>query len=312
MRLVFMGTPKFAVESLKRLNSSKHEMLAVVTSPDKPRGRGRKVSPTAVKKQAIEMGLPLLQPDNLKDDKFISELKQINPDLITVAAFRILPEVVYGLPRYGSINIHASLLPAYRGAAPINWALINGEEKTGLTTFFLKKQVDTGDILLQREVAITPDDDFESLHAKMMIEGAKLLLDTVNGIEDDSLKPYPQGNQQAIKAPKLTPETGLIDWNQPAYKIRNLIRGLSPYPGAYCFWNQKKLTILEVEIIAKNTDYNTGEVIESNPKKGFVIACSEDALFITRLKPQGKKALGSAEFVRGYHVKAADRFTNQR
>ena len=310
MRLVFMGTPQFAVESLKLLQSSKHEIRAVVTSPDKPRGRGRKVSAAAVKEQALELGLPILQPDNLKDNNFILKLKQMNPDLIAVVAFRILPEIVYNLPRLGSINLHASLLPAYRGAAPINWALINGEEKTGLTTFYLEKQVDTGDVLLQREVPITPDDDFGSLHDKMMTEGAKLLLDTVNGIEDNSLAPHPQSNQKSAKAPKLTSKTGLIDWNQPADKIRNLVRGLSPYPGAYCFWNQKKLTILKVEVAVKNADYNMGEVMESNPKKGFVIACGENALFIERLKPQGKKAMGSAEFVRGYHVKASDRFTD--
>ena len=309
MRLVFMGTPEFAVCSLELLYSSKHEVLAVVTSPDKPRGRGRKVSPTAIKQKALNMGLPALQPVDLKDDEFIIELKRYNPDLIAVVAFRILPEIVYDLPRYGSINLHASLLPKYRGAAPINWALINGEIKTGLTTFFLSKKVDTGDILLKREVEIAADDDFGSLHDKMMVSGAELLLETIDGIEDGSLKPQPQSHIMATKAPKLTTETGLIDWNQPAETIRNLIRGLSPYPGAFTFSDSKKITILRADVLDKKADCSPGTVMESNPKKGFIIACGQNALFIKSLKPQGKKIMGSAEYVRGYHVKVGSRFS---
>jgi len=310
MRLIFMGTPEFAVCSLELLHSSRHEIQAIVTSPDKPRGRGRKVSPTAVKQKALELGLPVLQPENLKDDEFIMKLKQANPDLIAVVAFRILPEVVYDLPRYGSINLHASLLPEYRGAAPINWALINGDTKTGLTTFFLNKKVDTGDILLQREIEITPDDDFGSLHDKLMTEGAELLLETIDGIEDGSLKPRPQSQTIASKAPKLTAETGLIDWNRPAEDINNLIRGLSPHPGAFTFSDSKKIIILKAEVTDKKADCVPGSVMESNPKKGFTVACGQNTLFIKSLKPQGKKIMGSAEYVRGYHVKIGSRFSS--
>jgi methionyl-tRNA formyltransferase len=309
MRIIFMGTPDFAVKPLELLHASKHEIIAVVTSPDKPRGRGRKISPTAVKKIALKLGLPVLQPDKLKSDKFVSELKNYNPDLIVVVAFKILPEVVFNLPHYGSINLHASLLPKYRGAAPINWALINGETKTGLTTFFLNKKIDTGDILLQREIEIIPKDDFGSLHDKMMDEGAELLLETIDGIDDGSLKPQRQKNMEATGAPKLTPETGLINWNMPAVNILNLIRGLSPYPGAYSFSDEKKIIILKAAVVNKSADDIPGTVIESSPKGGFTIASGQDALFIKELKPQGKKAMGSAEFVRGYHVQIGDRFS---
>lgn len=309
MRLIFMGTPEFAVKSLELLNSSKHDVLVVVTSPDKPRGRGRKVSPTAVKQKATELGLTVLQPENLKDEKFVEELKKLNPDLIVVVAFRILPEAVFNLPRYGSINLHASLLPDYRGAAPINRVLINGETKTGLTTFFLNKKVDTGDILLKCEVDIGYDDDFESLHDKLMVEGAKLLVDTVDGIESGNLKSQPQHRMTGAIAPKLTSETGLIDWGLPAEKIRNLIRGLSPYPGAYTFFNKKRLIVLKVDVIKENTDKVPGTIIESNPKKGFTVACGQNMLFLKNLKPQGKKMMSSAEFVRGYNVEAGSKLT---
>ena len=309
MRLIYMGTPDFAVKPLELLYASRHEILAVATSPDKQRGRGRIISPTAVKKAALKLELPILQPTNLKSDIFIAELKKYNPDLIVVVAFRILPEIVFSLPRYGSINLHASLLPRYRGAAPINWALINGETKTGLTTFFLNKKIDTGDILLQREVEISPDDDFGSLHDKMMEEGARLILETIDGIDNNSLKPQQQSNMEASSAPKLTRNTGLIDWNWPADRILNLIRGLSPHPGAFCFSDGKKMIILKAAIVNINTDNIPGLVIESNPRKGFTLACGQDALYIKELKPQGKKVMGSAEFVRGYHVKVGDEFS---
>jgi len=309
MRLIFMGTPEFAVKSLELLHSSKHDVLAVVTSPDKPRGRGRKVSPTAVKQKATELGLTVLQPENLKDEKFVEELKILNPDLIVVVAFRILPEAVFSLPRYGSINLHASLLPDYRGAAPINRVLINGETKTGLTTFFLNKKVDTGDILLKCEVDIGYDDDFKSLHDKLMVEGAELLVDTVDGIESGNLKSQPQNRMIGAAAPKLTSETGLIDWGLPAEKIRNLIRGLSPYPGAYTFFNKKRLIVLKVDVIKENTDKVPGTIIESNPKKGLTVACGQNMLFLKSLKPQGKKMMSSAEFVRGYNVEAGSKLT---
>lgn len=308
MRLVFMGSPDFAVRSLKLLHSSRNQILTVVTAPDKPRGRGRKVAPTPVKVAALEMEIPVLQPKNLKAMSFVNALKALNPDLNVVVAFRILPEIVFSLPRYGSLNLHASLLPKYRGAAPINWALINGESCTGLTTFLLRREVDSGDILLQREVKIAPDDDFGSLHDKMAEIGAKLLLESIDGIEKGKLKPRPQSHEGASFAPKLNPQIGLIDWNLPAEKILNLIRGLSPYPGAYSFLGEKKVIFLKGEVVRGDFHVVPGTVTDCNVKDGFTIACGRDALKVLVLKPQAKMAMGSADFVRGYHVKNGEKF----
>jgi len=260
MRLVLMGTPEFATESLKCLNASKHDVM------DKPRGRGRKIMPSAVKETALELGLPIYQPTNFKSNEFIDQLTGCNPDLNVVVAFRILPESVYSLPRFGSINLHASLLPKYRGAAPINWALINGETKTGLTTFLLDKKVDTGDLLLQSEIEITADDNFGSLHDKLMTAGAELLLETIDGLESGRLKSRVQSQNGVSPAPKLT------------------------------------------SLAENSAEDEPGTVIESSPGKGITIACGEDALAIDQLKPQGKRLMGSAEYVRGYHVKVGDRF----
>ncbi|MCP4582692.1 MAG: methionyl-tRNA formyltransferase [candidate division Zixibacteria bacterium] len=308
MRLVFMGTPEFATESLDCLNASKHEVVAVVTAPDKPRGRGRKITPSAVKETALKLSVPVLQPTNLKSNSFINQLKDCGPDLIVVVAFRILPEVVFGMPRFGSINLHASLLPKYRGAAPINWALINGETKTGMTTFLLNQRVDTGDLLLQREIDISFDDNFGSLHDKLMTAGADLLLETINGLEDGRLKPGIQSPNGITPAPKLTTLTGLIAWQKSAGELYNLVRGLSPYPGAYSYFNAKKIIILRAAAVENSADEEPGTVIESSPTRGITIACGQDALTIKELKPQGKKSMGSAEYVRGYHVKVGDKF----
>ncbi len=308
MRLIFMGTPEFAIKSLETLHRSKHDIVAVVTAPDKPRGRGRKIMPTAVKKAALEMGLPVLQPSNLKSQKFVDELKDLNPDLNVVVAFRILPEVVFKLPKYGSVNLHGSLLPKYRGAAPINWAIINGEKTTGVTTFLLDKKVDTGAILLQKSVDISAVDDAGTIHDKLMDIGAELLLKTVDGIDDGSLKPATQNDIEASPAPKLTPETGKINWSENSEKLFNLIRGLSPYPGAYGYLKSKKIIILKCDIIGADNNKRHGEIIESDQKTGITVACGEGALKIITLKPQGKTEMGSAEYVRGYHVEVGDRF----
>ena len=308
MRVIFMGTPNFAVESLRKLHESHHEITAVVTATDKPQGRGRKIAPSPVKEAALEMNLPVLQPKNLKSANFIDKLKNFNPDLITVVAFRILPEEVFSLPPRGSINLHASLLPRYRGAAPINWALINGDTETGLTTFLLNKKVDTGAILLQRRIAIAPDDDSGSLHDKLMTAGADLLLETIDGLESGALKPKPQSSEQASPAPKLTTETGRISWQQPARDIVNLIRGLAPQPGAYGFLDGKKIIILKGRELADDKDAEPGTIIKADKKTGLTIKCGQGAVEIIALKPQGKKAMGSEEYVRGNHVKIGGKF----
>ena len=308
MRVVFMGTPDFAVESLRKLHESHHNVIAAVTAVDKPQGRGRKITPSPVKRAALEMNLPVLQPRNLKSANFIDKLKNFNPDLIAVVAFRILPEEVFSLPPRGSINLHASLLPRYRGAAPINWALINGDTETGVTTFLLNKKVDTGAILLQLPVAIAPDDDYGSLHDRLMTAGADLLLETIDGLESGSLTPKPQSSEQASPAPKLIPETGRIDWHKPAPEIVNLIRGLAPRPGAYGFLNGKKIIILKARAIAGDEDAEFGMIIKADRKTGLTIKCGEGAVEIITLKPQGKKAMKSEEYVRGNHVENGGRF----
>lgn len=309
MRLIFMGTPRFAVPAFEKLLNSNHQVVAVVTAPDKPRGRGQVLSPTPVKKAAQEANLPILQPTNLKSPEFLNILKQFNPDLNVVVAFRILPETVFSMPKYGSMNLHASLLPAYRGAAPINWAIINGETITGLTTFLLQKKIDVGDIIMKRQVAIKPDDDFGSLHDRMSLAGADLLLESIDALEQGKVKPIPQDKAQGSAAPKLTPQTGSINWNRPAKEIHNLVRGLSPFPGAYCRLDGKKLIILKSEIKENLTQVQPGTITIADSKIGLVVACQEGALHILQLKPEGKKAMGSAEFVRGYHVEKGKEFT---
>jgi methionyl-tRNA formyltransferase len=312
MRLAFMGTPDFAVPSLEILYRSKHEVVMVVTAPDKPRGRGRKVTSSPVKQAAISMNLPISQPTNLKDATFVELLGSHKPDIIVVVAFRILPEVVFNLPPRGSINLHASLLPDYRGAAPINWALINGEEKTGLTTFFLKQKVDTGDILLQQEVPIDSEDDFGRLHDKLKDEGARLLLKTIDMLEDGELKPRRQKMFSDKSAPKITPQTGLIAWDKAATQLQNLIRGLAPVPGAYSYYGITKMIILKASVVSGQAKAFPGTVIESGPRAGLTIACGQGALAVDLIKPEGKKTMKATEYLRGHDVKVGTKFDCQR
>lgn len=233
MKLVFMGTPGFAVPSLQKL-SKHHEVVAVITAPDRPAGRGKKLSESDVKKAAIDLGIPVLQPVNLKDQAFVDQLAQLKADLFVVVAFRMLPEQVWQLPSKGTINLHASLLPQYRGAAPINRAIMAGETKTGLTTFFIEKNIDTGMILDQTTLDINPDENAGSLHDRMMVKGADLLLHTVNEIAKENINPKPQMESSDLKpAPKIFREDCKINWNLPEEDIFNHIRGLSPYPGAW-------------------------------------------------------------------------------
>jgi len=233
-----MGTPDFAIPSLKILLENKYNIIAVITQPDKARGRGQKVSFTAVKQFAVENSIPVFQPEKLKNNQeFVEQLKSLKPDLFVVVAFRILPKEVFEIPKYGSFNLHGSYLPKYRGAAPIQWALINGDEETGLTTFKLAEKVDTGNIYLQKKVKINSDDNFESLHDRMSLIGADLVLKTVKLIESGKAELKAQDDSIASPAPKITKETCLIDWNKSAIEIHNLIRGLSPHPAAYFFKN---------------------------------------------------------------------------
>jgi len=249
LRITFMGTPEFAVPTLKALLGAGYNIVAVVTSPDKPAGRGLKLQESDVKKFAIQQGLKIMQPANLKSPEFINELKNVHADIQVVVAFRMLPEMVWSMPPMGTINLHASLLPQYRGAAPINHAIINGETETGVTTFKLKHEIYTGNILLQERIPISPSDNAGTIHDKLKEIGASVVLKTIEGLRNGSLKEVSQDNisdNSVLKpAPKIHREDGNIDWHKPSETIINLIRGLSPHPGAFTFLNNKRILIME-------------------------------------------------------------------
>ncbi len=297
MKIIFMGTPDFALPSLKILLESKHQVLAVVTAPDKERGRGQKVSFTPVKQFALENGLPVLQPAKLKSPEFVEELKNFDADLFVIVAFRILPPEVFTLPSKGSFNLHASLLPKYRGAAPIQWALIKGEKETGVTTFALAEKVDTGNLYLQEKIQIEEDDNLETLHDKLCVIGAEAVLKTVNLIDSGSFELKKQNDELATPAPKIKKETAKINWNDSAENIHNLIRGLSPYPGAFFIHNNKLFKIYK-SAVEKNVSLKPGEI--KHDKKNIFIGCGINSLNIFELQQEGRKRLKADEFLRGF------------
>lgn len=298
MKIIFMGTPDFSIPSLKALLESKHDILAVVTAPDKQRGRGRIVSFAAVKEFALQNNLPLIQPEMLRNNpQFIDELKKYNADLFIIVAFKILPEDVFTIPTKGSFNLHASYLPKYRGAAPIQWALISGETETGLTTFKLAEKVDTGNIYLQEKVAIKPADNFETLHDRLSELGANIVLDTVKLIESDDYVLNEQDSSLATPAPKITKEIAKIDWNKSANEIHNLIRGLSPVPGAFFEFGGKQLKVYKSEIVERN-DLISFEIKQT--KTELIIGCGKNSLKILELQQEGKKRMAVEEFLRGF------------
>lgn len=293
-----MGTPDFSIPSLKILFESNHKILAVVTQPDKERGRGQKVSFTAVKQFAVEHNIPVYQPEKLKDNsQFVEQMKLLEPDLFVVVAFRILPKEVFEVPKYGSFNLHGSYLPKYRGAAPIQWALINGETETGLTTFNLAEKVDTGNIYLQEKLDINPQDNFETLHDKMSVLGAKLVLKTVDAIESGKYELQQQEDSLASPAPKITKATCEINWNRSAVEIHNLVRGLSPYPAAFFKYNDKAIKVFKAEIVERN-DLKSFQIEQR--KKELFIGCGKNAIRILELQQEGKKRMSIEEFLRGF------------
>lgn len=293
-----MGTPEFSLPSLKILLESKHKILAIVTQPDKERGRGKKVSFTPVKKFAVEHNLSVYQPEKLKGNKeFVEEIKTLEPDLFVVVAFRILPKEVFEIPKFGSFNLHGSYLPKYRGAAPIQWALINGETETGLTTFKLAEKVDMGNIYLQEKVKIYPEDNFETLHDRMSELGAKMVLETINLIESENYELKQQDDSLASPAPKITKEICLIDWNKSALEIHNLVRGLSPHPAAFFIFNEKVIKIYKTEVVGR-TGLKPYQIEQS--KKELIIGCGKSALQILELQQEGKKRMNIEEFLRGF------------
>jgi len=303
LRIIFMGTPDFAVASLQALFEAKFTIVGVITAPDKPAGRGRKLNESAVKKYALEKKLNILQPTNLKDSQFLELLKNLNANLQVVVAFRMLPQVIWKMPEFGTFNLHASLLPNYRGAAPINWAIINGEEKTGVTTFFLDEKIDTGEIILQEEVTIAPDETAGELHDKLMSLGSSLVLKTANLIKNGTIKTFKQlTNNDVASAPKIYAGDCKIDWTLEGNQIHNFIRGLSPYPVAWSLFknNSKdlKLKIYQTHFKILKHTYNIGKIISS--KNELKVACKDGVLTILSLQLPGKRKMTTKELLNGY------------
>lgn len=310
LRIVFMGTPEFAVATLGSLLMNGKNVIGVVTAPDKPSGRGRKITKSAVKEYAEYSYLPIMQPENLKDPEFINSLKNLNPDIFIVVAFRMLPDVVWKIPSIGTINLHASLLPHYRGAAPINHAIINGETMTGVTTFFIDEKIDTGNILLREEVQIFPFENAGDLHDRLMKHGARLVIRTLTGIAENSIKPQPQTQlinpeESPKPAPKIHPNDCVIDWNNDPVKIHNFIRGLAPYPCARSFFKNDSSThsfkILESQPeIAKHL-FKPGLII-SDGKHFIKVACKNGFISIACLQLEGRKSMNTVDFLRGFKI----------
>jgi len=297
-----MGTPVFAGVSLNTLLRENMDVVAVVTAPDKPAGRGLKMQASPVKTAAKEAGLPVLQPEKLRDPEFISHLQQRKPDIIAVVAFRILPEEVFTIPPLGTINLHGSLLPKYRGAAPINQAIINGETETGVTTFFIKKEVDTGNMIDQVRIPIGPDMTAGELHDIMAVEGAKLLVTTLRKIEQGDVPTSKQDESLVTKAPKIRRDDCMINFNQPAKTVHDFIRGLSPYPAAHTFLNGRMIKLFDSKISEKETTEEHGTILEITSDDSWVISCAEGCITIGEVQMEGKRRMKVGEFVRGYDV----------
>lgn len=307
VKIIFMGTPDFAVASLEKLHSMGYNIAAVVTTPDRTKGRGLKLSKSAVKESAEKLGIETLTPSSLKDPLFISKLKEIGADIFIVVAFRMLPKEIWSLPPLGCFNLHASLLPHYPGAAPINWAIIEGEERSGVTTFYIDKDIDTGNILLQESVEITPMDNAGTLHDKLKEIGAQLVIRTVDAIRSGTLTPIPQNSLEIdhskIKfAPKLTPLSGKIEWDNSSTQIHNLVRGFSPYPGAFSIVSDgdstMRVKIFETAEVKSRDDIKPGS-ITTNGKSELIVGCGSGAISILSLQMEGRKRVSIEEFLRG-------------
>ena len=314
LRIVFFGTPEFAVESLRRMVEGGYNVVGVVTMPDKPAGRGKHLQQSAVKQYAVEHNLRLLQPVSLKDPEFVEELRSLDATLQVIIAFRMLPQVVWDMPPMGTFNLHASLLPRYRGAAPINWAVINGDTETGVTTFFLKHEIDTGDVLQQRRVPIGRHDNAGDIHDRLMMVGADMVIETIDALLEGSVTPIPQDQLAAAgetptPAPKIFKDTCHIDWNKPAEQVYNLIRGLAPYPAAWTQLTRNDGSVHDIKI------YETAEPqpLAGNLKPGQVsangkhlyIACANGMLEILQIQQAGKRRMTADEFMRGFNADQA-------
>lgn len=301
MRAVFMGTPEFAVPTLQALIDH-HQVEAVVTQPDKQRGRGKKVQFPPVKEKAVEHEIPVYQPQKARDEEFVEILREINPDVIVVVAYgQILPESILNIPKYGCINVHGSLLPKYRGAAPIQWAVLDGEEKTGITTMYMEKGLDTGDMIDKAEIVLDPKETAGTLHDKLMEIGANLLLETLEKLENETAVRIKQNDSESCYASMLTKEMGQIDFSKSAREIECLIRGMNPWPSAYTSLNGKTLKVWEAEVLTENSGEKPGTVIDVT-KDAIVAACKEGALKLLEVQMAGKKRMKVSAFLLGYQV----------
>jgi methionyl-tRNA formyltransferase len=302
LRIIFMGTPEFAVASLENLLANNCQVVAVITAPDKPQGRGQKIDYSPVKSCALKYNLPVLQPTNLKHPDFLELLKSYNADLQIVVAFRMLPEVVWNMPRYGTFNLHASLLPQYRGAAPINWAIINGEKETGVTTFFLQHEIDTGKIIFQEKETILDTDTVGTLYERLMKKGADLVVKTTMAIHAGNYPQTEQSETTTLKsAPKIFKETCEINWNNPTQDIVNFVRGLSPYPAAWAKLYGKVFKIFHVKIVDHSNKLSVGE-IDTDQKNYLHVGTANGIISIEELQPEGKRKMSIQEFFRGNKI----------
>lgn len=307
MRIVFMGTPDFSVPALEALVEGGHEVVAAITQPDKPKGRGKAVLITPVKEKAMELGIPVYQPVKVREPEFVEKLRQMEPDAIVVVAFgQILPKSILEIPRYGCVNIHASLLPKYRGAAPIQWAVIDGERESGVTTMFMNEGLDTGDMLEKEAVTLDPKETGGSLHDKLSAIGGRLILSTLKGLEDGTLKGTPQTDEGTCYAKMLKKSLGDIDWTMDAAAIERLIRGLNPWPSAYTCLHGKTLKIWDGDVLEREYGVEPGTVAEV-AKDRLVVQTGQGSLAIRSLQLEGKKRMDAGDFLRGYAVEAGTR-----
>jgi len=298
-----MGTPEFAIPSLDMLLKEGYDVAAVVTQPDKPKGRGNKMSPPPVKEYAMEHGIEVLQPEKVKTEEFVEKIKAINPDLLVTAAYgKILPKSVLDIPKHGCINVHGSLLPKYRGAAPIQWSIINGEKVTGITTMYTDVGMDTGDMLVKAEIEITEDMTAGELHDKLSVLGAEVLKETLKRLENGTLERIPQNDEEATYAPMMTKETGCIDWSKSSREIHNLVRGTNPWPGAYTFYNDKKMKIWMTSVISdEEHDSKAGTILKVS-KDGIVVACGLGKLNIKEIQFENARKMSVEEYICGHKI----------
>lgn len=306
LRVVYMGTPDFAVPCLDRLVAEAYEIAAVVTQPDRPKGRGQKLAASPVKEAALNYGLPVLQPEKIKEAGFIEQLVTLKPDVIVVVAFgQFLPKVLLELPPIGCINVHASLLPKYRGAAPIHWSVINGEQVTGVTTMFMDVGMDTGDMILKAQVPILPDETTGELHDKLKSLGADVLADTLAQLAAGTATRTPQEHSEATYAPLLTRGIERVDWNKPAQAVHNMVRGLNPWPGAYCLHNDKPLKVWRTELWRGTSVGQPGQIIRLG-EDGMVVATGSGGLEVKEVQPESKRRMGAGEYIRGYGLNVGE------